>query len=115
MKTKYRFFRHDFCDESGCLTFEIEIFKIGRKDGFVTTGSIHSLRKQQDRANAGWYCLGTLKEMRKSMPGMREIQQSTARKLLRRCPVRFYENLVQGHPCVSRDEFISILKNRFKK
>lgn len=111
MNKRYRFFRTNFWDdEHRCPTFEINIFKVGRRDGFITTGSIHSLRQKKDRNKGGWYCMGTLNEQRKNQPEMREIKQSTARKLLRRCPIRFYEGIAKNKPCISRAELIAELK-----
>lgn len=92
--TKYRFFRTDFFDgDHREQTFDVCIFKVGRRSGFVTTGSMISFKKRKNRAKAGWYCSGMLRE-HKVDPETREIAQSTARKLMGRCPVRFYENVM---------------------
>ena len=95
---KYRFFRTDF---SG--TFEIEIFKVGRNNGFVATGDVKEVLSNENRENFGWYCFGTLKEHRKELPQTREIKQSTARKLLRRCPVKVYERVMEKYNANRRE------------
>lgn len=87
---KYRFFKTNFGG-----TFEIEVFKVGRRNGFVVTGAMNSFLKNRDKLKEGWYCYGTLREHRKDFPKSREIKQSTARKHMRRCPVRFYESIMQ--------------------
>lgn len=92
--TKYRFFRTNFFDgDHKKQTFDICIFKVGRRNGFVTTGSILSFKECKNKTKAGWYCNGTLREHKVDLD-TREIAQSTARKLMGRCPVRFYENVM---------------------
>lgn len=87
---KYRFFRTGF---SG--TFEIEIFKVGRRDGFVCTGAVDSFLTMKDKPNGGWYCNGTLREHKYEFPESREVKQSTARGYLRCCPVCLYERVME--------------------
>lgn len=84
----YRFFKTEFYDaDNHCESFDICIHKQGRR-GCATTGSIVSFRKAKEKMRAGWWCNQTIKEGR--MSETKEIAQSTARKLMRRCPVRFY-------------------------
>lgn len=100
----YRFFKTSFFDsDNNCESFDICIHRQGRR-GCATTGSIVSFRKANDKIRAGWWCDHTIKEGR--LPETTEIAQSTAHKLMRRCPVRFYKAIYDCrriHPCVPFD------------
>lgn len=87
----YRFFKTAFYDDdNSCESFDISIYKKGIS-GCVTTGGIVSFKQAKNRSDAGWWCFGSIAGNR--LPETKEIAQSTARKIMGRCPIRFYEKV----------------------